>query len=167
MPVIVILFVLFHIAFFEPRSGKGFRRAVAEHRWLVFLCVALSMAPTLVAAILKVGGALNHLSLVSWFVLLAVGAGLGTHLPAARLRGDSEEERIGSMTNAARILTALVVLVGMYRMPFTLAGIDSSPSLWTNSSQVAYNYEKAHPGVAYFPLQSAGSSSCEPQALPQ
>jgi hypothetical protein len=146
LPVTVIVFLVLSVFFFEDHARTGLRLLLAEQPWLVFTFVAVGMVPTFVAGELKVGGDVNHLSLVSYFVLLAAGAGLAAHL------GAGEGARAGALRSATRIFSTIFVLVGMYRMPLLLLDMIGPQAVVANSSQAAYNYEKAHAGVAYFPF---------------
>jgi hypothetical protein len=147
LPAAIILFLLLLPAFISDGGSRPDRgRFLAEHRWLVFGFVGIAMFPTFVAGILKVGGDINHLSLVSLFMLLAAGTGLGAHL------GELEAARPEILRGAARTFTIIFVLIGMLRTPIAMFSVAGSRPLRTNSSESAYRFEKAHPGEAYFPF---------------
>ncbi len=185
LPAAVILFLILHIVLSKARVRTGFSRFLAENRWLVFTFVAVAMLPTFVAGVTKVGGDVNHLSLISYFVLLSAGAGLGAYAekeaqaeaagrgrrqrpqaeaagrgrrqrPQAEAAGRGRRQRpqaeAAGPGGAARIFTIVFVLIGMLRMPVALFSAIGFPALRANPSQVAWTFEKAHPGVAYFPF---------------
>lgn len=161
LPATVVVFLALQAIFFEGRPKTGLRQFLAGQRWLVFVFVAAAMIPTFMAGELKVGGDLNHLSLVSYFVLLSAAAGL-----AACLSKDATDARAEAAANAARIFTVVFILAGMSRAPHTLFGAVGMPPLWSNPSQTAYNYEGA-PRRGLLPLQPTRGSTGERQALPQ
>jgi hypothetical protein len=135
---------------FNGEERPGFRRFVAANRWLVFTMVAVAMFPTFVLGAVKVGGDINHLSLIEYFVLLSAAAGLAAQLSDGYQICDS------SVPSAAKVWTAILVLSGLPlgagRITPTLLRQGEPSTPITSPSQAAYNYEKAHPGDAYFPL---------------
>ena len=119
-------------------SGSGGRRAwLAGNRWLVFVLAALFQAPFALKAWVTAGGDYNHLGAVTLFIALAatlaltVGKGPGV---------------------AGLVQRALLVGIVAATLPFPWDLGHALATIRDNPSEVAFRYEKAHPGRAYFPF---------------
>ena len=145
LPAAVVVFLVLYAVFFDEAVPRGFRSLLATNRWLIFTAVAVAMTPAFLAGSIKVGGDVNHISLIAYFVGISASAGLAD-------RWTGERQRNQSLSNAVKILATLLILAGLARMPLTLFGLLDGRDSAANPTQEAYNYEKAHPGVAYFPL---------------
>ncbi len=143
--MLIITFLVLYSLFYGQKPLQSPREIVANNRWLIFAMVAVSMIPTFVLGSMKVDGDVNHISLIAYFVTICASAGLSSYLT------QHEPNRDTPMKNAAKILATILMLVGLARMPLSLFDLRKSRDLAGNPSQIAYNYEKAHPGVAYFP----------------
>ncbi len=113
------------------------REKISKHRWLVFLWMAIFQLPIELRAWSTFGGEVNHLSVVTLFVVLATTLGL-----------------VGLWKPDTTGLVARALLVGMLLAHIPLAfGIGRNlRRVGTNATQVAFNYERRHPGRAYFPF---------------
>jgi len=113
------------------------REKIAKHRWLVFLWMAALQLPIELRAWSTYGGQVNHLSVVTLFVALATTLGL-----------------VGLWKPDTTGLAARALLIGMLLAHVPLAyGIRRDlQRVGANPTQVAFNYERRHPGRAYFPF---------------
>jgi hypothetical protein len=131
------------LAAFVALDSGSIREKIARHRWLVFLWMAALQLPIELRAWTTDGGADNHLGVVTLFVALATTLGL-VELWKTDAPGKHPWTGI-----AARML-----LIGMLLAVLTLPGdiFRDLRMVRTSSTQVAYNYERRHPGQIYFPL---------------
>ena len=113
------------------------REKIAQHRWLVFLWMAVLQLPIELRAWSTEGGDVNHLGVVTLFAALAATLGLV---------GLWKPDTIG--------LAARALLIGMLLAHLPLAyGIRHDLlSVGANPTQIAFDYERQHPGRAYFPF---------------
>ncbi len=133
-------------------SSGGIRQRMAKHGWLVFLWMAAFQLPIELRAWSTVGGWLNHLGIVTLFVLLATTLGLVEFWkPAA----NTTQEWTGV---AARALL-IGMLLARFPVPYSIFG--DLRLVRTSATQVAYNYERQHPGRAYFPFNPLASLLAE------
>jgi hypothetical protein len=133
------LFLLLAVAAFDTGS---IREKICEHRWLVFLCIAVFQLPVELRAWSTAGGDDNHLGVVILFVTLATTVG------SLRLWQSSEHP-----AHAWRGLAARGLLIGILAanipIPFTI--LRDVEQVRKNPTQMAFDYERRHPGHAYFP----------------
>jgi hypothetical protein len=129
-------------AFVALDSGH-IREKIAKHRWLVFLWLAALQLPMELRAWTTDGGADNHLGVVTLFVGLATTLGL-----VELWKTDAREK------HAWAGIVARMLLVGMLLARLTLPGdiFRDLRMARSNPTQVAYNYERRHPGRVYFPI---------------
>ena len=134
------LLVLIAVVALSPGSIRG---KIAKHRWLVFLWMAVLQLPVELRAWSTDGGSTNHLGVVTLLVSLATTCGL---VGLWRPNGNATNEWTGV---AARLL-----LIGMLLacIPFPYQIFRDLRLVRTSTTQVAYNYERQHPGRAYFPV---------------
>jgi hypothetical protein len=148
---VVVAPLLLLIAIIALGSG-GIRQRMAKHGWLVFLWMAAFQLPIELRAWSTVGGWLNHLGIVTLFVLLATTLGLVEFWkPAA----NTTQEWTGV---AARALL-IGMLLARFPVPYSIFG--DLRLVRTSATQVAYNYERQHPGRAYFPFNPLASLLAE------
>jgi hypothetical protein len=139
---VVVAPLLLLIAVIALSSG-GIRERMAKHGWLVFLWMAAFQLPIELRAWSTEGGWLNHLGIVTLFVLLATTLGLVEFWkPAA----NTTQEWTG--------VAARALLIGMLlaRFPVPYSIFQDLRLVRTSATQVAYNYDRQHPGRAYFPF---------------
>jgi hypothetical protein len=118
----------------------GLRKAVSNHRWLVFVFIALILFPLLFKASITVGGDENHLAIADFFLLL----GLTT----------SWLHRSTRPATFPDLLIFTLVLIVSYRATLALSRPSASvPSLTVEAA----DFSSAHPGVAYFPSNPLSS----------
>jgi len=132
LPALIALAVLAWIS----RTG-GWRTTFAGSRWLVFVLAALFQAPFALKAWVTAGGDYNHLGAVTLFVALAATTGL------TMAKGPSF---------AGLVQRALLVGILGATLPFPWDLRHALAAMRDNPSEVAFRYEKNHPGRAYFPL---------------
>jgi len=130
-----------------PASNNRVRQWFSSNPWTIFAITGIFMLPTSILGWIKVGGDYNDLSPTIYFLYLGfILASFGLIL--GWLNSDCQKTRW-----EAKLFLLLIVLA------VTLANREINPNLknfkilWNNEIQAAYNYEKKHPGVVYFPNQ--------------
>ncbi len=113
------------------------REKIAKHRWLVFLWMAAFQLPIELRAWSTYGGEVNHLSVVTLFVALATTLGL---------------VRLWKPDTAGLAARALLIGILMAHVPLAFRIGRDLRRVGINATQVAFNYERRHPGRAYFPF---------------
>jgi len=120
----------------------GLRERLNRNRWLVFLMLALFQLPFALRAWTTVGGDYNHLGVVTLFATLAATVGLisasGPQFPAA-------------LPSALLAGIAIAAIPIPWKLPAAIS------SLYDNPAEIAFRYEKLHPGQAYFPMNPLAS----------
>ncbi len=116
------------------------RQFFISNRWMVFLMAGIVVTPVSVKAIVTVGSDVNHIGFVLFFLFVAAGLAIQQYFdhpdPATRL--------------SSRIFLAAGILVSL--APGMILALPASlRNLRSNPSQIACDYEKRHPGIAYFP----------------
>ena len=120
-------------------DARGVREKLVKHRWLVFPWIALLQLPVELRAWTTIGGARNHLGVVTLFVVLGTISGLVVLWRS--------ERPLLRFTARAMIIGILLVYLAI---PWNLRRLLHS--IRNNPTQVAYNYDLRHPGRVYFPL---------------
>jgi hypothetical protein len=111
------------------------RARLNANRWLVFLLAAIFQVPFAFRAFNTPGGDINHLGVVTLFVLLAVTIGLTMAPP------------IPPLLQRALLLGIIIASLGLaWHLPDDLAQLSNTPA------EIACRYEKSHPGRVYFPV---------------
>jgi len=130
VPVLAILFA--GLAF---DSAGGVRARVAANRWLVFLFAGVLQVPFALRGWSTTGGDTNHLGMVTLFIALAATTGL-------------------IMTPPMPALIQRSLLIGIIVATLVLPWSSLSDAAVLNQvpSEVAFRYERQHPGRAYFPM---------------
>jgi hypothetical protein len=134
------LLVLLAVVALAPGS---IREKIAKHRWLVFLWMAVFQLPVELRAWSTDGGSANHLGVVTLLVSLAATCGL---VGLWRPDGNATSEWTG--------IAARMLLIGMLlaHIPLPHEIFRDLRLVRTSTTQVAYDYERQHPGRAYFPV---------------
>lgn len=114
--------------------------------------VGLAMVPLAILAYRKVGGDINALSYVAYFLLA------GATLSLAEQAG-----REAAVARNLRRVAASVTLVALLRIPWALPSWNQPPRLEEQSCQTAFVYAKKHPGRIYFPDLTLSSLLAEGQ----
>lgn len=130
VPVLVMLLAsLLFVATGSLRAGLN------ANRWLVFLFAAVFQVPVALRAWITPGADVNHLGVVTLFVALAVTTGLVMAPP------------IPVLVRRALLMGIIVASLSFpWQLPRGLAALPKTPA------EVAWHYEKRHPGRVYFPL---------------
>ena len=133
--VIPALAVLIGYAFFDQNTGV--RQLFRSNPSLVFLLIAVFLIPTALRGFTIPGADYNHLSTVVLLVTMSVTVGL-----------------VSSATIPALIQRGLLagIIVAALPIPWTLA--NSIASRHEIPAETAFQYEKRHPGRAYFPTNA-------------
>ena len=121
---------------------RGWRATLADNRWLVFVVVALFELPFALKAWITAGGDYNHLGVVTLFIALAATAGL-TMARGPALTGLVQRALLAGIVGAT--------------LPFPWNLRHALATVRDNPSEVAFRYEKRHPGRAYFPFNPLAS----------
>ena len=130
------------IAVFAWAPGN-IRQKIVKHPWLVFLLLAAIQLPIELRAWSTDGGDQNHLGVVTLFVALAATRGLVD-------LWNSEPPMARDWAGVAARALLLGIFVAKTPLPFEIR--RDIQLVGTNSTQTAYNYERQHPGRAYFPI---------------
>jgi hypothetical protein len=128
-------------------SSEGIREKIRQHRWLVFLWMAVLQLPIELRAWSTAGGGENHLGMVTLFVALATTAGL-----VSLWKSDTEVNAKDRWTGLAARVLVIGMLLAHLPLPFRVFG--DLRLVRTSTTQVAYDYDRLHPGRAYFPKHS-------------
>ncbi len=136
--------LLFLIALVALSSG-GMREKMARHCWLLFLWMAALQLPIELRAWSTIGGDVNHLGIVTLFVTLATTAGL-----VGLWKSDTEVDAKDRWTGLAARALVIGMLLAHLPLPLTVFGDLRLAS--ASTTQVAYDYDRRHPGRAYFPM---------------
>jgi len=114
-------------------ATNGARARVNANRWLVFLLAALFQVPFALLGWSSLGGDVNHLGVVTIFVVLTATTGL-TMAPGTPM-----------LVQRALLVGIIVASLALPRqLPGNLAGLSNNPC------EIACRYEKRHPGRVYF-----------------
>ncbi len=124
-------------------SSGNIRDKIEKHRWLIFLWMTALQFPVELRAWSTDGGDVNHLGVMTLFVSLAATCGLVGLWKAGANAGHSWSGL------AAR---ALLIGILLARIPLPVDIFSYLRQVRTNPTQVAYDYERQHPGRAYFPF---------------
>ena len=111
-----------------------------QHRWILFVFIAVTMIPGCLMGEVKIGGMEN--SYHTLYYLLA-GLGLVTYRWISSAEGDRRQ----------------VSLMGTYLVAALIIGLQSKElvnllrarSVWNNAQQEVFEFAKKHPGEAIFP----------------
>jgi len=130
VPILTIL-----VAGFLFDAMGGMRARLNANRWLVFLFVSILQTPVALRAWTTPGADVNHLGVITLFATLAVTLGLtmSPSIPALLQR-------------AAFVGIIVATLPVPWQLSHDFARLSKAPA------EVAWRYEKLHPGRAYFPL---------------
>jgi hypothetical protein len=135
---------------------------IRDNPWIMFPFAAVLLIPSSLLGFLKVGGYVNNFSLTHVFLVLVVSAvwirlyaqirsviNTNGSLPIA--------SGISPKTIRAIVLAALALLV-LWEWPDVLLkprrAASMYPSIaepWQNQQEVIYDFDKANPGLVYFP----------------
>ena len=140
-----LLIVLGLIAIIAPRSGL--RAWMNEHRWMIFLFIAVFMLPLSVANRIKTGGEDSAMALTGYFLLLSITLGLV------------------KLATSWRQLSGVVVVIScaltITYMSQSTSAIESLPRIarhiGNNPQAVAVKYMEQHPNQVYFPWNPLAS----------
>lgn len=124
-------------------SPGNVREKIANHRWLVFLWMAMLELPIELRAWITTGVVVNHLSLITLFIALATTLGL---VGLSKM----DEDTKGAWTGFAARAMLIGMLLATGSLPYEI--FRDFRIARNSTTQVAYNYERRHPGRAYFPL---------------
>jgi len=132
--VVVPLLALLLAGILFDTTGS-LRARLNANRWLVFLLMAILQTPVALRAWTTPGADVNHLGVITLFATLAVTMGLITSpaIPALLQR-------------AAFVGIIVATLPVPWQLTYDFARISKAPA------EIAWRYEKLHPGRAYFPL---------------
>ncbi|HEY9647431.1 MAG TPA: hypothetical protein V6C88_13720 [Chroococcidiopsis sp.] len=127
------------------RQGKptSLRQWLRENRWTVFLVAGLVTVPTSILGYIKVGGYYNNFSFTIYFLLTA------TILVLLETASDLSPN---ALAPAGRLLVPVLLVAFvcvetplLYNLPWKISTAAK------NDQQLAYNYDRQHPGEVYFP----------------
>jgi hypothetical protein len=136
VPLLVLL------ALFALSPG-AWRENLVKHRWTVFLWLAAFQLPVELRAWSTAGGDRNHLGVVTLFTALAITCGC---VELWKEVGNDPRQWTGWIARALLV----GVLLANFPLPYQL--FQDLTLVRTNATEVAYNYERQHPGRAYFPV---------------
>jgi hypothetical protein len=131
--VVPILTILVAEVLFDTTGGL--RARLNANRWLVSLFMAILQTPVALRAWTTPSADVNHLGVITLFATLAVTMGLGMApaIPALLQR-------------AAFVGIIAATLPVPWQLSHDFARLPTAPA------EIAWRYEKLHPGRAYFPI---------------
>lgn len=141
-----VYLLLWLLAFgFRAFSGKkanlrSIGETLREHRWLLFIFVAVTMIPGSLLGEVKIGGKDNSYHTLYY---LMVGAGMAAYCWASQVTG---ELRRSALIGIYLLAGVLVGLRGM-----DLIDLMYARSLENSAQQQAHDFAKEHPGEVLFP----------------
>jgi hypothetical protein len=153
LPMIIIIVYLLHQYRRKPAGeDKDLRAWLNLNPWLIYVIVGLCMTPTALIARAKIGGILNSLTLVLYFLLIAV----------LLILIQTQNSASALLRRSVRFLVWFIVIASpllqvnsFYYFKKGLREIGRNPH------QIAYEYAKAHPAEVYFPNHPLSSIMAE------
>jgi hypothetical protein len=120
------------------------RARLNSNRWVVFLFMAILQTPVAMCAWTTPGADVNHLGVITLFAALAVTMGLimSPAIPAVLQR-------------AAFVGIIVATLPVPWQLTHDFISLPKAPA------EIAWRYEKLHPGRAYFPLNPLAALMAE------
>jgi len=124
--------------------------------WALLATMAIFMIPTTLLGKVKLGGDINTLSPILYFLSAAISFGLSQYILEALFYKSHPMHRF------ARPAFFLVLMIPVFFvMPKIYSGIIHLKNLPNNEQKMAYEYAKKHPGEAYFPNNPLSSLLAE------
>lgn len=132
-----------------PQKIRPMSSWLNQNRWMLPVMFAIVLAPSALFGWVKPGGASNNAALITYFLLIAAVSALA----------DFEFPRFIAHWPEAKVIgQAMVVLVVAEIATRAFFGDFSLGSQFVqamhpnqNDSEIAFRYERAHPGDVYFP----------------
>jgi hypothetical protein len=122
------------------RPGREIRPFFARNPWIIFLMASAVMIPVSMKALVTVGGDVNHLGFVLYFLFVAAALAIQQYSTGAN--------RVARLSSRIFLATGILVSVA----PGMILTVPASlRNLKANASQTAHTYNLRHPGAAYFP----------------
>jgi hypothetical protein len=136
----------------DPNSGAtraSVRTWLNQHGWALAVLYAFILAPSALFGWLKAGGAENNAALITYFLLIAAISALAQfQLP--RFVAKRPDARIIAQAMIVLLVAQFSVRAFFDDYQFD-AELAQAMQPAQNDSEMAYLYEKAHPGDVYFP----------------
>jgi hypothetical protein len=138
--------LVWHAARDSKQSG-GAARWQLWQPWVLYAAAAIGLAPLASVAWLKQGGNVNNLAYIDYFLMLA---GLLAMLNVCS--GSYARTRPSMLTGIQLALAALLAMQLLRSVPDVLR-IPNDFQVFSNKnpSQIAFEYDREHPGTVYFP----------------
>ena len=145
--LIFVLISMLGLCFLRSRNeAKVEKHAYVQHRWLMFIVVALFMIPSAILGASKYGGDVNAFSFVTYF--LATGSSLALVEVMSRLSLRKDRRPLMIVV----LLTFMYILLCFVKMDRNILFLsDEKLAARRMNIQSALTYAKAHEGQIYFP----------------
>lgn len=145
----IALLLIAAVALRAKNQVRPMRAWLIEHQWMLAVLFALVLSPSALFGWLKAGGAGNNAALITYFLLLAAVSALA-QLELPRFAANWTDAAL-----VAQLIVVLTVAQFAARAFFDDYRLDSEVAQaiqpYQNDSELAYQYEKSHPGDVYFP----------------
>ncbi|HEY9610054.1 hypothetical protein, partial [Allocoleopsis sp.] len=154
--IIIILFICYQLYFSSNKEPQKIQIWFRDNPWVMLVMIALFMVPTLLLALVKIGGNVNNYAFTLYFLITA------TNLVLIKTVSDSTV-RYKQLTQKAVKLIVFIMIIALssVQIPELTSIFARLPKLANNPQQVAYEFAKKHPGEAYFPWNPLSSLMAE------
>jgi hypothetical protein len=157
LPAVVVTFHILYQFLFPSGVPDKLPAWFGRNRWTMLLIVSLYMVPTSLLGRVKVGGAINTFSYTIYFL----SAATTLVLAKSALYATSSNTKITKMP-VKLLVAVLVTAMSCYHIyPAVYGAMKALRWLKVNPQQVAYDYDRNHPGEAYFPRYPLASLMAE------
>ncbi|GET44203.1 hypothetical protein [Microseira wollei] len=132
---------------------SSLREWLSNNRWSMLLIVAIYMTPVSLLSRVKLGGAMNSLSVTLYFLLLAVIAIVVEVFFSLKYNYSSNKIEVIRSKELIKlaVLSITILLVSMVFLSSPEKLYSSLKRLPKNPVEVAYKYAKKYPNQVYFP----------------
>lgn len=144
--VILILYTCYQLFFDSKQQKKSIRQWFSDNPWTMLVITSLFMVPTLLLAIVKIGGNINNYGFALYFLVTAVNLVLIKTVSDSTLRYSHFTRKVTKL-----LVYVLVLAIAFIQIPEMAPIFVRLPNLARNPQQVAYDYARKHPGEVFFP----------------
>lgn len=130
----------------SPQDAQGWMQ---RNGWCALLVTAIAMLPGGLVGWMKEGGSPNNAGLATYFLLLAACAAVAQCECPRLLRHRPDAANIGQLLIV--LLAAELSIHAAFADHMLAWRIQLAMDPFNNGSEIAYRFERAHPGEAYFP----------------
>lgn len=130
------------------KEQLGIRRWIQDHRWILFLAMAIGMVPANILNQIKVGGLPNANAFVIFFVMLTGLAGL--------LNLMNSESHVFPHQMPTGIFLTIAATLGAVSFPQAILHARDATTAFENDNQAVFEYLQGGDETTWFPWQPLG-----------